>query len=128
MVTVSKVLVGEHGPFVMVHCKTTVPTVRFSMIVVGLVGSTMVALPDTIVHIPVAGYTALLPAKVVDVSGVQTCWSAPALAAAWLVLNMVMVTVSVRGEPPHGPLLIDHWKMLSPIPNPVISEVGLFGF
>ena len=68
-----------HGPLFTVHWDVLVPVLKLVMVVVGEVGEVMVPLPFTKVHWPVAGNTGTLPVSVA-VPGLQTCWSAPALA------------------------------------------------
>ena len=73
-----------HGPLVSVHRKVSTPTDSPETTVPGLLAFTNVPVPFTTDQWPVAGNTALLPASVVLVAGVQSCWSAPALAAGAL--------------------------------------------
>ena len=69
----------------------------------------------------------MLPASVVPVSGVQTCWSFPALATGLFSSNTVIVTWSLEKGVVHGPLVTAHWNTFRPTLNPLTSVLGSFG-
>ena len=123
MVTSSNVLPFGHGPLFTVQRNTLLPMPKLFTCVVELVGLTMLPLPLIKVHCPVAGLSKLLPASVVLVTGVQSCWSGPASAAGFALLYTVMETWSVLV--PQAPLFSDHTKMFTPTERLLTLEVAL---
>jgi hypothetical protein len=89
----------------------------------GLFTFAKVPVPLTTVHVPVAGARGVLPASVVPV--LHTCWSGPALAFGLAELKTVMVTSSWVEFGMHGPLVIVHRNVFTPMVNPLTPEVGL---
>ena len=110
----------------MVHWAVTVPTPNPVMVVVVEFGFVMVPVPAVMDQMPVAVPTGALPVTVTTGLVEHTLWSAPALAGCAFWSKILMVTRSFV-EGPHGPLLTVHWKVLAPMPNPVIEVTGEFG-
>ena len=79
----SSVVVGfAQAPLSTVQRKILSPTARPVICVVGLFGDTIVPDPLINVQVPVAGAITALPTRFVEVVGVQSSWSGPALAMA----------------------------------------------
>lgn len=85
---------GVQAPLSIVHRNTLVPCPKPVTPEVGLLGVVMVPAPDTSDHVPMAGATATLPAKVAVEAGWHRFWLGPALAAGWPGSYTLTVTSS----------------------------------
>ncbi len=79
--------------------------------------------PETFIQRPTPA-VGVLPASVVNPVLTQTVWSTPALAMEGTALPTIII---LSRRVAQGGLVIRHLKVLFPTPNPVITEVGLFG-
>ena len=75
---------AAQGPLLTAHWNTFTPTARPLTTVIDAFGVAIVPLPLTSVQVPLAGKMMLLPVSVVEVIGVQSCWSGPAFAVGTL--------------------------------------------
>ena len=73
MLTRSLVDAGAHGPLVTVQRKVFTPTLKPLTVVVGLVALANTPVPETTVQVPIAGNTACVAARSVDVWGKHNC-------------------------------------------------------
>lgn len=114
-----------HGLLLIVHIRTVTPGVKPVTVVFLTKGLVMVPLPEIKVHNPVPALGAF-PAKVAVAVPVvaQRVWFGPAFE----IEGAARPTITILScDAVHGGLVILHLKVLLPTPNPVITEVGLFG-
>ena len=112
-------------PFTKVQRYTLLPIPMPLTVVLGLLALAKVPDPLTKVHVPLAGATAALAAKVTLATGAQSSCVGPALATAALRSNTLMVTWSLVVGGAQGPLFTVHWNTFVPIPSPVTALVAL---
>ncbi len=98
------------------------------MVVLGLLGSVTVPVPDTTVQVPTAGKVTGLPLSCAEVpSLVHRLWSLPAFAFGLLASNTCTLTASVVMPLAQGPLVTVQEKMLSPMARSKTTVLGSFG-
>ena len=76
----------------MVHRNVLVQILLPPTVVVGEFGEVIVPGPETTLHVPTAGATAVFPTSVVLFNGKHSDCGGPALAAAWAGLTEVTTT------------------------------------
>src|SRR5690606_12646960 len=98
------------------------PGERPLTVLVGDAGFAIVPLPLINVHWPIAGPINGEPAKLVLVTGEQSCWSGPASATGCAGSKTKIITRSV--VTPHSRLSISHSSTFIPTERPVTVVVG----
>jgi hypothetical protein len=117
-----KVAEVEPQPFVIVHLKVFIPTVKPVTPEAGLLTSVTLAPPAVTVHVPVFPAAGTFPVKLAMVK--QVVWFTPTVATAGAGFLVILTLLTEAGQ---VPLVIVQVKVLMPKPKPVTVEVGELG-